>query len=328
MFESCLIDLHLHLDGSLSPRIARALADMQGIKIPEDEKALESLLTVSENCRDLNEYLEKFAFPCSLLQTPASLEMAVEMLEKELSDEGLQYAEIRFAPQKHTEKGMTQTDAVEAALKGRGKHRVNTNFILCLMRGEDNRAENFETVEVAAAFLGKGVVALDLAGAEALYKTACFKEYFVRAREKGIPFTIHAGEADGPGSIRDALSFGASRIGHGVRAYEDPSLMKLLVEKHIPLELCPSSNLQTALFPDISRYPLPAFLSSGIPVTVNTDNRAVSGTTVARELSLLKNAFSLSGEDVRQLLENAARASFAAEEDKVCMIENIRKQTK
>ena len=166
MSKKRYIDLHLHLDGSLSLASVKQLAAMQNIPLPQTDAEILHLLQVSPDCRDLNEYLEKFAFPCSLLQTEEGLSTAVYNLCEELHAQGLLYAEIRFAPQLHTEKGLTQAEITAAAIAGMQKSSFHANLILCCMRGNDNHAENLETIRTAKAYLGKGVCAADLAGAE------------------------------------------------------------------------------------------------------------------------------------------------------------------
>lgn len=288
------IDLHLHLDGSLSEQSVKELCRMQDIKIPDN---LISLLKCPEDCRDLNEYLRCFEFPLTLLQTEDAITYAVERLCHETD---YRYCEIRFAPQLHTRMGLTQKQVIEAAVKGLGK---NYRLILCCMRGGNNE----ETVRYASDFLGRGVVALDLAGAEALYPTRDYKHLFEMAAKENIPYTIHAGEADGPESIRDAVNMGACRIGHGVRAIEDKSVMKLLADRKIPLEMCPTSNLNTRVITDIRDYPIKKYMDMGIVVTVNSDNMSVSNTDVKKELKLIKDSFGID-EDV--LISNAAIAAF------------------
>ena len=243
-----LIDLHLHLDGSLSLESVRDLARMQNIAVEQDDEKLLKMLQVGPDCKDLNEYLEKFAFPGSLLQKPEAITRSVENLRRELKEQGLIYAEIRFAPQLHTLQGLTQHQVVEAAVEGLKADGVKANLILCCMRGDRNREENLETIRLTAEFLGKGVCAADLAGAEALFATATFEDVFALARELGIPYTIHAGEAVGPDSVYKALEFGAKRLGRGVRSMEDPALLKRLAQEGVTLELCPTSNLNTNIF--------------------------------------------------------------------------------
>jgi len=323
--KNCLIDLHLHLDGSISVESAKELARIQGISIPDDDE-LVGLLSVSEGCRDLNEYLEKFAFPCSLLQTKEAISMSVYNLMKELEAEGIIYAEIRFAPQKHKEQGLSQEDVILAAMDGLNRSGVDGGLILCCMRDEGNLEENMETVSLASKYLGQGVAAVDLAGAEALFSTKDFEEVFTFAKESGVPMTIHAGEADGPESIRTALRFGAKRIGHGVRSIEDPELVSYLAEKGIILECCPTSNLQTCIFDSINDYPIRKFLETGVKFTINTDNLTVSATSLRKEWDMVITAFDLTEDEVKGILLNSVEAAFADEETKAMLREKIEKE--
>ena len=316
-----MIDLHLHFDGSLLARTVLELAKEQGIALPSEEPdELKLFLAAPADCGSLNEYLEKFDLPLLVLQTREAIRKGMYTLASSLKEPGMLYAEIRFAPQLHTKKGLTQEQVVKAALQGLQEAAAGSFFkaklILCCMRGADNREENLLTVRTAAAFLGRGVAALDLAGAEALYPTADYGEVFALAKELSVPFTIHAGEADGPESIRAALRMGASRIGHGVRAGEDPELLEELKEKQIPLEMCPSSNVQTKAVPSLSEHPVLSYLRRGLLVTVNTDNMTVSDTTIEREFRLLKEELGMTPKERRQLLLNAADAAFLTAEER------------
>ena len=160
------------------------------------------------------------------------------------------------------------------------------------------------------------MAAVDLAGAEALYPTADFADVFGLAKELGVPFTIHAGEADGPESIQAALAFGASRIGHGVRAAEDPELLARLKEQQIPLEMCPSSNVQTKAVATLAEHPVLDFLRRGLKVTINTDNMTVSDTTIEKEFGLLSRELGMTAEERKKLLLNAADAAFLTSEER------------
>lgn len=316
-----MIDLHLHFDGSLLPRTVLELAQEQGILLPAKEPdELKLFLTAPEDCESLNEYLEKFDLPLKVLQTREAIRKAMYILVSSLKEQGMLYAEIRFAPQLHTKKGLSQERVVQAALLGMQEALAGSFFrcklILCCMRGTDNHEENLLTVRTAAVFLGRGVAAVDLAGAEALYPTADFADVFGLARELGVPFTIHAGEADGPESIEAALDFGASRIGHGVRAAEKPELLERLREQRIPLEMCPSSNVQTKAVPSLSRHPVLEFLRQGLCVTVNTDNMTVSDTTIEKEFGLLSREMGMTAEERKKLLLNAADAAFLTSEER------------
>ena len=305
-----LIDLHLHLDGSLSLASVRELAGMQGIFVEPDDEKLLQVLQVGPDCRDLNEYLEKFAFPCSLLQKPEAITRSVENLRRELKDQGLIYAEIRYAPQLHTLQGLNQRQVVQAAVEGLKADGVKANLILCCMRGRNIQAENLETVGLAAEFLGKGVCAVDLAGAEALFPNEDFEELFDLAKELGVPYTIHSGEASGPESVYKALEFGTKRLGHGVRSVEDPKLMERLAREGITLELCPTSNLNTNIYNNIEEYPLIRLMEAGIRVTLNTDNTMVSGVSLQSEWEKILDAFCLSKEQILTLQRNSVEAIF------------------
>ncbi len=310
--ENCYIDLHLHVDGAMSVDTALALAEMQDITLPAtDREALTALLSASPDCRDLNEYLEKFDLPCSLLQTKEAISEMIYQLQEELKEHGVMYAELRFAPQKHTDLGLTQDEVVQAAIEGLNRSDLKANLILCCMRGEGLEAANMETIRVASQYVGQGVVAVDLAGAKALFPTADYKDVFDYAKELGVRFTIHAGEADGADSVRTAIAFGAERIGHGVRSAEDEALMAELKEKSIPLELCITSNFQTKAVEDLESYPLRKLMENGVIVTLNTDNPMVSSTNIETELLLAQQSFALTQEEFHTILQNAIAYSFA-----------------
>ena len=318
-----LIDLHLHLDGSLSLASVQDLARMQNIVLEQDDEKLLKMLQVGPDCKDLNEYLETFAFPCSLLQNPEAITRAVENLRRELKEQGLVYAEIRFAPQLHLLRGLNQRQVVQAAVEGLKAEGVRANLILCCMRGDRNLEENLETIRLTAEFLGKGVCAADLAGAEALFTTEKFEDVFALARELNIPYTIHAGEAMGPESVYKALEFGAKRLGHGVRSVEDPALLKRLAQEGVTLELCPTSNLNTNIFDCMEAYPLVSLMEAGVRVTINTDNIMVSGVSLRSEWEKVVHTFGLTREQILRLQKNAAEAVFADETVKTWLLEQL-----
>lgn len=310
------IDLHLHLDGAITAEIAKKLAKLQGITLPtEDNDALRSMLSVPGDCTDLNEFLKCFALPDSLMQTEEGLREAVRLVMDDALSQDVIYAELRFAPQLHTDKGMTQEQAVLAALDGLKQSKLKGNLILCCMRGENTADANFETLELAKKYLTEdgGVVAIDLAGAEALFPTKDYSALFLRAKEYGVPFTIHAGEADGADSIRNAIEFGADRIGHGVRCFEDAALTQLVIERGIPFEMCPTSNRQTHAVENMEDYPFMRYLEKGVKVTLNTDDPAIEGTTLAREYRYMEETFGLTREQEKILLKNAVDAAFTCE---------------
>ena len=311
-----LIELHLHLDGSLRPETVWELAKEQNIKLPANTvDEVRDQMQVPEDCRTLEEYLTRFDLPLLVLQTREALERAAFELTEDLAKEGVTYAEIRFAPQLSIKGGMTQEQAVEAAIEGvkRGMEQypsIRVGLILCCMRGEDNEEWNLQTVEAAKKYLGDVVCAVDIAGAESVYPTERFAPVFEKVREYGLPSTIHAGEAAGPESMKTALAFGAKRIGHGVAAVEDPELVRRLIEEQITLEVCVTSNYQTKVVPSIEAHPIRRLFNAGVRVTVNSDNRTVSNTNVRKELDILRNVFGFKEQEIEKMEEYAWEARF------------------
>lgn len=316
------IDLHLHLDGSITVEIAKKLAALQNIELPtKDDKELEKLIRVPSDCKNLVEFLKCFDLPLSLLQTPSGLEEATYLILENMKKEGNIYVELRYAPQLHCLKGMNQEDAIKATLRGLKKSSLKANLILCLMRGEGNDDANKETVELAKKYLVKdgGVVAVDLAGAESLFPTSKYREIFTLVKRYNIPFTIHSGESEGPEGVKLAIEYGTSRIGHGVRIRENKEVMELVKQKRIPLELCPTSNVQTCAVKSLEDYPLIDYLNYGILVTLNTDDPAIEGTSISEEYKKLH----LDKKQSLILLNNAIDAAFTSKEVKVELRKNI-----
>lgn len=324
-----MIDLHLHLDGSINPKNIAVMAQMSSIPLELTEEEAKQQMMISPDCISLKEYLEKFNLPLRLLQTKECLEYAVYELIHDLHLQGLCYAEIRFAPQLHTQNGLSQDDVVQAAIRGlqRGWHdfQFPANLILCCMRGAQNKVENTETVQTAAKYLNEGVCAVDLAGDEAAHPTETFHEVFQLAKELHIPAIIHAGEAAGAESIHQALALGAVRIGHGIHATEDATLLDILKNNRIYLEMCYSSNLQTKAADSPETYPLVPFLQKGLGITINTDNTTVSDTSLKKEYLLLQKQFSLDDQTLLQLALNSADAAFLPEAKRCKLKERIQK---
>lgn len=312
-----MTELHVHLDGSLRPESVREMAEEQHILLEADPlhpETLAGILTVPADCRDLNQYLACFDLPLQVLQTPEYVSRAVKELIQDMAAEGVMQAEIRFAPQLHGAKGYGQKEITEGAVRGLREGTAlcpgfRGGLILCCMRGSDNQKANEETLQTASAFLGGGVCAVDLAGAEALYPTSGYEALFALARKAGLPFTIHAGEADGAKSVWDALRFGAERIGHGVRSVDDPALCRYLADHRIPLEVCYTSNLQTKAM-GAEPHPTRKLFDMGIHVTVNTDNRTVSHTTMTEERRLLQKDFGFTEKELAVMEEYAREGCF------------------
>ena len=312
-----MIDLHMHLNGSLSTQVILKIAREENVSLPTyDEKELQKLISVPKNNQSLNDYLKCTAVPRLVTQTEKGIENAVYYLLEELAEQGLIYTEIRFAPQRHRDNGLTQEQVVLSAIKGVKKSRIKASLILCCMRGDNLFKENLETVNLAEKYLNKGVGGLDLAGAEAKFKTIDYKDLFDIASKKNIPFTIHAGEADGAKSVSDAIDFGARRIGHGIRSIEDDEVISKLIKNNVYLEICPSSNLQTRAVEGIEQYPFRKLLEKGVKLTVNTDNKNISDTTLIEEFKILEDNFGLTREEKKELLYNSLDAAFLIESEK------------
>ena len=309
-------ELHLHLDGSLRPETVWELAKEQGIRLPaESAEEVKYKMEVPEDCRTLEEYLERFDLPLLVLQRADAIERVTYELVEDLAKEGVDYAEIRFAPQLSVNGGLTQDEVVEAAIRGaeRGMKtypEIRVGLILCCMRGADNEALNMQTVETAKKYLGPVVCAVDIAGAEGLFPTENFAPVFAKVREYGIPMTIHAGEAAGPDSMKTALSFGTKRIGHGVAAINDPELIRRLIDENVTLEVCVTSNYHTKVVPAIEMHPIHKLLDEGVHVTVNSDNRTCSRTTLQKEKEVLKEELGFTDEEIEKMQEYAWEARF------------------
>lgn len=302
------VELHLHLDGSVRPT---TISELLNISIEEARKL--SSVSLKEN--SLKDYLDKFDIPLKIMQTKENLMRISKELALDLLKDNVIYAEIRFAPNKHLENGLTLDEVITSILKGLKEVPIKTNLILCMMRG-DSYAKNVEIIKYAKKYLGKGVVGIDLAGNEALYPVNNYQELFAIARKEKIPFTIHAGEGDGALSVIKAINLGAKRIGHGVRAIESTEALNLLKEKDITLEVCPKSNLDTKMYNKLESHPIKKLLDKGVKVTINTDNRTVSNITLEETYKKLKETFHFSKEDFINMNKRAIECAFISEKEK------------
>lgn len=319
--------LHLHLDGAIDIDDAFKWVKEDGIKISKKDLLRE--LQVDEECHNLNDYLKKFDLPCKLLQTCERLEITSYHLFQKLAKLNVVYAEVRFAPLKHLEKGLTLDDVVISVINGFNKANVESGImggiILSLMRGEEYE-KNKKVVDVAKKYLGKGVVGIDLAGAEALYPTKDYVKLFSYAKTLEIPFTIHAGEAAGVESIKAALDIGAKRIGHGVKVIDDEALMERVIKENILLEVCVTSNYQTEAIK--RRHPIEKLYRKGVKISINTDNDTVSGIDINREYARILQETKMDIEDLIKCNTNSIPFIFADDKTKnklLNMYEEIKK---
>ncbi len=304
------VELHCHLDGSLSREFIQTRL---GRAVQQEE------LSVSENCSSLAEYLEKFALPGQCIMDAKGLAAAGYDVLRSMSQENICYAEIRFAPLLSETAGMNCRDVIEALLKGLEQGRkdfgVEFGVITCAMR-HHSQEDNSRMLKTAREYLGYGVCAADLAGAEAAYPMSQFMELFANARRMELPFTIHAGECGSVQNIMDAVKAGAGRIGHGIAMQGHFNLQKELAKSGIGIEMCPISNLQTKAVQSTAQYPIQEFLNAGLKVSVNTDNRTVSNTTLTKELLFIQNTYKITDEEISVLMKNAVDTAFAREEIK------------
>lgn len=319
------VDIHLHLDGSLSALDSWNLAKERSIELPvENFDDFKTYVIVDENCKSLYDCLARFDIPTKVLQDPAALELASYHLVQRLAKQGLVYTEIRFAPQLHTQKGHTQKEAIEAVLLGAQNAMsenpsIEVGIILCCMimgPASMTRVANLETVELTKVFLGKGVVAMDLAGAEGLADMNDFQDIFDEANNLNIPLTIHAGESTGPETIDKAILMNAKRIGHGHSSIRSEKTIQELIKKKIPLEVCITSNIQCCCYPTYSDHPVKKLYDKGVIITINTDNMVISDTCLDQEYEKLMDTFGFSEKDLIKMNMNSIRYSFMDESKK------------
>ena len=248
------------------------------------------------------------------MQTAESLSRIAYELAEDAAKENVRYMEVRYAPMLHTTKGLKLTQVIEAVLEGlraaQMEFGIESSVIICGIRNI-NPESSLEMAELAVAYKNRGVVAYDLAGAEYDHPAKHHKAAFQLVRDNNINCTIHAGEAYGPESIAQAIHIcGAHRIGHGCRLREDGDLLHYINDHRIPLECCPSSNVQTGAIKDLKSHPIKLYADLGLRVTVNTDNRLVTDTTVSRELWLCHTELGFSLADIKQLILNGFKSSF------------------
>lgn len=304
------IDLHCHLDGSLSLQTVKELLN-QDIQ-------LESL-QVAEDCRSLPEYLEKFNLPLQCLQSAKGLELAAYRFIEEVAKEHVVYVEVRFAPMLSVHEHLSCKQVIEAVLlgieKGKQEFGVSGNVIVCAMR-HHSEEQNLAMIKTAREFFGHGVCALDLAGNEVAFPMKEFRTIFQQAKRWDLPFTIHAGECGSVENIKEAIDCGATRIGHGIALHGHSDVQEFCKNKQIGIEMCPTSNMQTKAVEHIQDYPLEEFLKNGLCVTINTDNRTVSNTSIMKEIEFVKKHCHQTDEDIVKLMKNAVEVSFTTEVEK------------
>jgi adenosine deaminase len=321
-------DLHVHLDGSLRPTTMIELARDQGLPLPvEDAAGLTEYMHVRD-ARDLVDYLARFEITLSLMQTAEALERIAFELGEDAAAENVRYMEVRFCPALNVRHGLTSHEVVAAALAGlRRAERatgIRTALIICGLRSMSPEV-SLELARVAVDFKTSGVVAYDLAGAERDNPPKLHRDAFDFVRKANLAVTVHAGEAYGPASISQAIRYcGANRIGHGTRLFEDADLMRYINDFRIPLEICLKSNVQTRATPSLGEHPLRRYLDRGLVVTLNTDNRLMSGTTMTDEFALAQSTFDLDWDEVCRIARFGFESAFISYREKQALLAEIR----
>jgi adenosine deaminase len=346
--------LHDHLDGGLRPLTLIELAAECGHALPATQPAeLGQWFRDTADSGSLERYLETFAHTVAVMQTPEGIFRVASECAQDLADDGIVYAEVRYAPELSVERGLSPAEVVEtinagyrhgeAAAAARGKS-IRVGQLVTAMR---HAARAREIAELAVRYRDEGVVGFDIAGAEAGFPPTRHLDAFEYLRRENAHFTIHAGEAFGLPSIWEALQWcGADRLGHGVRIVDDIDvppvgadgrsdldalaagvtlgrLAQYVRDKRIPLEMCPSSNIQTGAATSVADHPIGLLSKLRFRVTVNTDNRLMSGTSLSRELWLVSEQFGYDWSDLRWFAVNAMKSAFIPFDERLDLIENV-----
>jgi adenosine deaminase len=330
--------LHDHLDGGLRPRTVVELAAETGYRdLPTtDPDDLAAWFRLGASRRSLELYLETFQHTVAVMQTPHALERVAAECAEDLAADGVVYAEVRFAPEQHTAAGLSLDEVVGAVLTGLRRGSAGTGISVRLLVGAmRTAARSLEIVELALRHRDHGVVGFDLAGAEAGFPPTRHLEAFRLARHESFHITAHAGESAGLPSIAEAVhSCGAERLGHGVRIVDDitvgpdgePRLGRLAAyvrDRRLVLEVCPSSNVHTGAVPSLAEHPLGLLRRLRFRVTVNTDNRLMSGVSLSDELATSAEQFGFDLADLRWLTRNAVKGAFLPYDERRRLLDDV-----
>ncbi|HQU71629.1 MAG TPA: adenosine deaminase [Calditrichia bacterium] len=318
-------DLHIHLDGSLRVSTLIDLARRQKVDLPSfSPETLAPIVMSGKNCRNLGEYLRGFDITLSVMQEPEALRRIAFELAEDAAEENVWYMEVRYSPILHLQKGLALETIVDAVLEGlreaEQKYPIRTGVIICGMRNI-HPDKSLQLAELAIKYKNRGVVAFDLAGQEENNPAKHHKEAFYQIRNNNINTTIHAGEAYGPESIHQAIHYcGANRIGHGTRLREDEDLKNYVNDHRIPLEVCLLSNVQTGAAASLDTHPAREYLREGIRITLNTDNRLISDTTMSNEIYLAMKHLDFNMADIIKILTNGFKSVFLPYKERAALL--------
>jgi adenosine deaminase len=323
-------ELHCHLDGSVRPATLLELGREYGQPLPASTPEALGRVMAARDVRDLDDYLRRFDITLSVMQTADALRrIAYELVEDAASD-GVRYIEIRFCPALNVRGSLSLAEVMDAVLRGialaERDHDVLARVIVCALRSMPP-ALSRELAELAVDYRGRGVVGFDLAGGEHGNPAAAHAAAFDLARRSGLAVTVHAGEAFGPKSIRQAVfDLCADRIGHGTRLYEDPDLASYVKDRRVTLEICLTSNVQTHVVPSYDAHPLRSYFDHGVSVTLNTDNRLVSGTTLTDEYLHAARALDFTLHELGEIAIESFAAAFLPWESRRTLMEEARRE--
>jgi adenosine deaminase len=318
-------DIHCHLDGCLRPATILELAEAQGVRLPTTHLGrLTRLLQAGKRTRNLGDYLKIFDITLSVMQERDALYRVAFELAEDAAAEHVKHLEVRYSPILHQRKKLGFDDIVDAVIAGLNDagriHGLSTGVIICGIRSMSPKT-SMALAELAVAYKGRGVLAFDLAGQERDYPAKAHREAFQLIIKHNINSTVHAGEAFGAASIGQALHYcGAHRIGHGTRLREDPDLMRYVVDHRIPLEVCLSSNVQTRAVRSVREHPFHYYFKQGLRVTLNTDSRLISATSMTDELLAAARGFRLSPYEMKKIVINGFKSAFLPYEQKARML--------
>ena len=310
-------ELHLHLDGSLRAETALELARTRGVTAPTTYAGMRAALVAPPQVADQAELLRAFDLPIALMQDAEALERTAAELVEDKARDNVRYLEIRWGPLLHTGKGLHGRDVIAATLRGAReaarRHGIEVRLIATLLRSHDPAA-NRAFIDVAAAFLGEGLVAVDLAGQEAAFPDpALHRDALEAARAAGLALTLHAGEWGGAAQVRRALAFRPARIAHGPGLIDDPGLIAQARRDHVVFDLCPTSNVQAAIVPRLGDHPLARLHRAGVRVTLNTDDLTVSDITLSDEYERAVEEIGVTPAELWAMNLTAVEAAFADE---------------
>lgn len=318
-------DLHCHLDGSLRIQSMIEMAKENNVKLPSYEvDGLRKALLCGARVKSLEKYLEAFNLTLLVLQDKASLSRAAFELAEDAAKENIWRLEIRFSPLLHIQRKLRYSEIVDSVLEGlelaHQKYQIHTGLIICAMR-DRHPSESKMLAELCVAYKNRGVVGFDLAGAEMDNPPKNHSEAFSLVLTNNINCTIHAGEAYGPASISQAIHHcGAHRIGHGTRLAEDGDLLNYINDHRIPLEICLTSNVQTNSVDSLDHHPFRFYLDYNLRVTLNTDNRLISNTTMTDELLLAAHQYDLTLDEVKDIIIYGFKSAFLPYREKVRLL--------